>query len=205
MDSHTRLIAGSCLILAPVVQAASSFFWQGQRQGITTGAFIMVATLLWIVGLARVFHDIEDRVPRYAAVAFPLAVYGCLGGASFGLQGMYEELFGASHAETVRLVGEHPVAAFLTLWVAGVLFPTSMAVLGAVLTRIRHLPLPTGVLMVAGALVFPLSRIPREVAVAHIADLVLILPFAHLGIRTLTAGRTSKTPAPGPPLSTERG
>ncbi|RFU39096.1 hypothetical protein DZF91_24205 [Actinomadura logoneensis] len=202
MGSHTRFIAGSCLILAPVVQATSTFFWQAHRQGITTGTLILLATVLWIVGLARVFHDIEGRVPRYAAVAFPMAVYGCLGGASFGLQGMYEELFGVSHADAVRVVGEHPVPAFLTLWVAGVLFPTSMAVLGVVLARIRYVPPPTGILMVVGALFFPLSRIPREVVVAHLADLVLILPFAHIGVLMLTARRTADAPAPSAPLRT---
>ncbi|WP_051466527.1 hypothetical protein [Actinomadura oligospora] len=192
MASHTRFIAGSCLILAPVVQALSTFFWEGDRQGITTGTLIMLATLGWIVGLARVFHDIEERVPRYAAVAWPLAVYGCLGGASFGLQGLSEELFGVSHDQAVKLMGEHPAAAFLTLWVAGVLFPTSMIALGVVLTRIRYVPLPTGVLIVVGAVVFPLSRIPREVVIAHVADLILILPFAHLGFLMLTR-RPSRT------------
>lgn len=204
MVSHTRFIAGSCLILAPAVQALSTFFWQEGRQGITTGTFIMLSSLCWIVGLARVFHDIEERVPRYAAIAFPLAVYGCIGGAAFGLQGMFEELFGVSHDQAVTLVGEHPAPAFITFWAAGLLFPTSLITLAFVLTRINYVPLPTGVLIAVGAVVFPLSRIPREVVVAHVADIILILPFAHVGALMLTNRRPRVARAPDASFRTGR-
>ncbi|MFC5184627.1 hypothetical protein [Actinomadura harenae] len=196
MVANKGFIAGSCLILAPVLQAISTFFWQADRQGISTGTLIVLSTPCWIVGLAYIFHDIEKRVPRYAAIAFPLAVYGCVGGASFGLQGMYEELFGVSHDHTVDLIGQHPAAAFITLWMGGPLFPMSLIALGAVLTRIKYVPLPTGALIVAGGIIFPLSRIPREATIAHMADLILLLPFTHLAVQTLrnTPARTT-TPA----------
>ncbi|MQY09393.1 hypothetical protein [Actinomadura macrotermitis] len=196
MTEHSRVIAGSCLVLGPALQALSTFFWEEHRQGIATGALIVLATVCWIAGLAHVFRDIEARVPRYAAVAFPLAVYGCVGGVAFGLQGMFEELFGATHEHTVQLLQAHPFAANVAFWIAGPLFPAGVFVLGLVLTRIRYVPPPAGLLMAAGAVVFPLSRIPREAAIAHAADLVLLLPFAYLGIRTIkgTSPRPSASP-----------
>ncbi|MFC4909219.1 hypothetical protein [Actinomadura gamaensis] len=195
MVANTRIIAGSCLVLAPTVQALSTFFWEENRQGITTGTLIMVSTVFWIVGLAQLFRDIEPRVPRYATVAFPLAVYGCLGGDSFGLQGMFEELFGVGHDHAVRLLQEHQAAAFTTFWMAGVLFPTSLFVLGVVLTRIKYVPAPSGILLAVGAVVFPASRIPREVVIAHVADLILILPFAHIGILMLRSRSQAAVPS----------
>lgn len=182
------MIAGICLIVAPAVQALSTFFWNGHRQGITAGALIVIATVCWIVGVVAVFRLIEPRVPRFAAIGLPAAIYGCVGGTAFGVQGMNEELFNVSHAEAVRLLNEHPLAAIVGFWIAGPLFPTSMFVLGLVLARIRAVPVATGLLISAGAIAFPLSRIPREVVIAHLADLILLISFAHLGV-LLAAGK----------------
>ncbi|WP_433181009.1 hypothetical protein [Actinoallomurus sp. CA-150999] len=183
MHPVSRTIAGACLILAPTIQGISTFYWSDRHQGITAGTLIVAATIGWIVGLVAVYRLIEPRVPRYAAVALPVAVYGCVGGASFGLQGMQEELFGVSHTQAVHLLQEHPAAAAVAFWFAGLAFPASVLVLGVVLTRIRAVPVTIGVLTSVGAVAFPLSRIPREIAIAHVADLTLLIPFAYLGIR----------------------
>ena len=183
MHPVSRTIAGTCLILAPAIQAISTFYWSDRHQGITAGTLIVAASVGWIVGLVAVYRLIEPRVPRYAAVALPVAVYGCVGGASFGLQGMQEELFDVSHAQAVRLIQEHPAAAYVAFWFAGLAFPFSIFVLGVVLTRISAVPLPIGVLIFVSAVAFPISRIPREIAIAHLADLALLVPFAYLGVR----------------------
>ncbi|MEV0399730.1 hypothetical protein [Actinoallomurus sp. NPDC050550] len=183
MPPVSRTIAGACLILAPAIQGISTFYWSDRHQGITAGALIVAATICWIVGLVAVYRLIEPRVPRYAAVALPVAVYGCVGGASFGVQGMQEELFGVSHTQAVHLLQEHPAAAFVAFWFAGSAFPLSVLVLGVVLTWIRAVPVPIGILTSVSAVTFPLSRIPREIAIAHVADLALLIPFAYLGIR----------------------
>jgi hypothetical protein len=188
MQTSTRVIAGACLVGAPAVQARSTFFWNGPRQGLTAGALIVVAAVCWIVGIVAVFRLIEPRVPRYTAIGLPAAIYGCVGGASFGVQGMNEELFNVSHADAVRLLNEHPLAAIAAFWIAGLLSPTSMFVLGLVLTRIKAVPVTTGLLISAGAITFPLSRIPREIVIAHLADLILLVAFAHLGA-LLAAGK----------------
>jgi len=179
----SALVGAGCLVAAPMLQGLSTFFWNDGSQGIDTGTLIVLATVCWIVGLTAVFRGIEDRAPRYTAIAYPLAMYGCVGGATFGVQGMLEELFRSDHTEAVRLIGEHPSAAYLAFWFAGSLFPLSVFALGAVLTRVRAVPAAVGVLICAGALAFPLSRIPREPLVAHLADLLLLVPFAYLAVR----------------------
>ncbi|MGI5238538.1 hypothetical protein [Dactylosporangium sp. CA-139066] len=199
MRRLTGIVAGACLVAAPTIQALSTYFWNDGYQGVNTGTLLILATVCWIVGLTAVFRSIEDRVPRYTAIAHPLAMYGCVGGAAFAVQGMQEELFNADHVEAVRLLGEHPSAAFLAFWVAGVLFPTSVFVLGAVLTRIRAVPVPVGLLTCAGALAFPLSRIPREPGLAYVADLLLLLPFAYLGIRLAAQALGTRARQPATP------
>ena len=186
MRRLSTLVAGVLLVAAPVLQGISTFFWNGSSQGIDTGAILVPATVCWIVGLTAVFRTIEDRAPRYAAIAYPFAMYGCVGGATFGVQGMQEELFHFDHAEALRLLDQHMFAAELAFWIAGPLFPLSLAVLGAMLIRIRAVPVAVGVLVCAGALAFPLSRVPRVPLIAHLADLLLLLPFAYLGIRMAT-------------------
>ena len=183
MHALSRVIAGICLITGPVLQGIATFYWSDRYQGIAAGTLILVAALCWIVGLVAVFRLVEPRVPRYAAIALPAAVYGCVGGASFGLQGLHEELFGVPHAQAVRLLGAHPAAAYIGFWFAGLLFPISIFVLGVALTRIRAVPLPIGVLISVSAATFPLSRIPREITIAHVADLALLVPFTYLGAR----------------------
>lgn len=195
MRPMTRMIAGGCLILGPAVQAVESFFWKDDYQGITSGSLAVIAAVCWITGLFAVFRLLEERAPGYAAVALPLAVYGCIGGVTFGVQGMHEELFGVPHAESVQMIGEHPQAAFAAFWIAGPLFPLGVFALGCVLARVKVVPLPTGVLMCVAALVFPLSRVPDEVAVAHLGDVLLLLPFVHLGVLVATGARGHE-PAP---------
>ncbi|MEU7798879.1 hypothetical protein AB0B10_06395 [Micromonospora arborensis] len=184
-----RWIAGVGLLLGPALSVVGTFYWQDDGvQGVDAAVFNVLSSLAWLVGLVGVFRAIEPRTPRYAAIALPLACYGVLGGVAFGLQGMHEELFGVSHGDAVRLLEPYPVAASLLFWIAGPLFPTSLFFLGLVLARIRAVPVAIGGLISLGAVVFPMSRIPREVLVAHAADLLLLLPFLYLGIQMI-AGR----------------
>ncbi|GAB4060759.1 response regulator transcription factor [Catellatospora paridis] len=70
------------------------------------------------------------------------------------------------------------LTAGLLLWWIGPLFPLTLFALGAGLIRSRQLPVVVGLLMCAGAILFPASRIPRIEWIAHIVDLLLLVPFA---------------------------
>jgi hypothetical protein len=199
LPAAVQRIGGVGLILGPALQAAGTFFWQDGVQGISAAAIGVVSILAWIVGLMATFRSIEVRVPRYAAVGLPIAIYGALAGVTFGVQGMYEELFGVSHDEAVRLLEPHPLAASVVFWLAGPAFPATLFALGVVLARIRVVPVPVGVLICLGAAAFPMSRIPREALIAHLADLLLLLPFLYLGVRMMTVGLTPRSAAV-PPL-----
>ncbi|MFI6077147.1 hypothetical protein ACIA5C_37000 [Actinoplanes sp. NPDC051343] len=94
-----------------------------------------------------------------------------------------------SHADAIERLGEHPFAAFAVYWTCGPLFPISMFVLGLVMAKMRAAPLPAGIMISLGAVVFPLSRITREASIAHLADLFLLVPFLYLGLRSMFGSR----------------
>ncbi|WP_199523712.1 hypothetical protein [Micromonospora craterilacus] len=188
LPALVRHIGGIGLMLGPALQVVGTFFWRDGTQGIAAAPFTVISVAAWLVGLIAVFRALEGRVPRYTAIGLPLAVYGTVGGVAFGVQGMDEELFGVAHGEAVRLLEAYPVAGNLVFWLAGPLFPFSLFALGAVLARIRAVPVPVGLLICLGAVMFPISRIPRDPLVAHVADVLLLLPFLYLGARLMAGG-----------------
>jgi hypothetical protein len=175
------------LILGPALNGAATFFWKPDTQGAVAGALSGVATGLWLIGILALCR----RLPhRYERTLVPLAVGGTVGGVAFSVQAVHEEMFGISHATAVEMLNGYPPAANALFWICGPLFPLTVAVLGVVLWRARAVPVPVSVLLVIAALAFPLSRMSREITVAHVADLLMLLPFGWLAVRgTVGAGR----------------
>jgi hypothetical protein len=126
----------------------------------------------------------------------PVAVFGAIGGVAYGVQSIHEGLFAVSHADAVDRLGEHPFAAFAVYWTCGPLFPISLFVLGLVMAKMRATPLPVGIMVSLGAVAFPLSRITREAPIAHLADLLLLLPFLYLGLRSMSESQVIPAPPP---------
>ncbi len=189
--SHSlyRILQGVSLIAAPVLGAAATFFWdEAGRYSAVAGTLIALGSVFWIHGLIALFDAIRVRLPVYAAIGLPVAVYGCFGGINFGLQGFYESVFGVSKQASLDALAAHPLAANLLLWWPGPLFPLSMFVLGIVLAWTRLAPRWNGVLVCVAAIAFPASRIPRIEWVAHIVDVLLLVPFAYLGWLVIAGG-----------------
>ncbi|MEU8086117.1 hypothetical protein AB0B57_21220 [Micromonospora sp. NPDC049101] len=182
------------LILGPALNLLAGFFWQNDTQGSTAGTIIVLSTACWLIGLIGLFERLRPSTPRYVAVGLPVTVFGAIGGVAYGVQSIHEGLFAVSHADAVERLGEHPFAAFAVYWTCGPLFPISLFVLGLVLARTRVAPLPVGIMVSLGAVVFPLSRITREASIAHLADLFLLLPFLYLGLRSMSQSQG----VPGP-------
>ncbi|WP_199853798.1 hypothetical protein [Plantactinospora sp. BB1] len=184
------------LLLGPLLNFVSGFFWEPDSQGITGGTLAALACACWLVGLIGLYDRLRAAAPRYVAVAMPLTVFAAVGGVAFGVQSIHEGLFDASHASTIELLDQHPLAAWSLYWIAGPLFPLALFALGVALLKLRAAPVPVGVLLCLGALAFPLSRITREPMIAHVADLLLLLPFLYLGVRALTGADRPERSSP---------
>jgi hypothetical protein len=99
---------------------------------------------------------------------------------------VFLSVFGISHDTYLSIVADHSLSFNLLLFWPGPLFPLSLLVLGVNLSRRKVIPLWTGILICLGALAFPVSRISRIEMVAHLSDLLLAIPVAHLGLRSFS-------------------
>jgi hypothetical protein len=180
-----RIVWGLSLMLAPLCMAASTFFWVDGEYDPTGGALQVVSTVFWIPTFMVLFGSLKEKMPRYAVLGFLVAVYGCIGGSNFGMRGLFASAFDVSHRAVLEQSAVHPLPFNLTLYWAGPLFPLSLLVLGINLIRYKVVPVQTGVFVCLGGLLFPLSRISRIEVVAHLADLILLIPFVFLGLKIL--------------------
>ncbi|MFI6263232.1 hypothetical protein [Micromonospora sp. NPDC051006] len=174
------------LVLGPAGSAFATNFWTDGRYGATGGTILVLAMVVWTYGLIGLLDAIRPRAPRYAAVALPVFLYGAMGGAAFGFQGVFEDIFEQSTDTSLTALAEHPFAANLLLWLPGPVMPLSLLVLGVVLARTRLVPLWTAALLCAGAVAFPLSRIPRIDVIAYLADALLVVAFVAIVWRPIT-------------------
>ena len=184
-----RKLWGLSLILAPALFATSTFFWirtSGRVEfGVNGGTLIAIATVFWIPAFIGLFALVKERMPRYATWGLLVAIYGCLGGAAFGLEGLFAEAFTIPHDMRREAWARFPTPFNLTFFWPGPLFPLSLLILGAMLVRTRSIPLWAGLLLCVAAIAFPVSRIPRIELLAHLADVLLLVPLAHTGLGLL--------------------
>ncbi|WP_051325443.1 hypothetical protein [Glycomyces tenuis] len=183
------------LIVGPLLMAVSTFFWEGERYGVTAGVIIMIANALWIYGLIGVWERIAAIKPWTGAIGIVLALLGCVGGIAFGLQGFFEGIFEISGSESLDAADAYPIASAIVLWLPGPLMPISLVALGIDLAWSKLAPVWLGVLLVLSGAAFPLSRITRTESIAHLADALILAAFVVLAVHYLR-GRMDATPAP---------
>ena len=127
-------------------------------------------------------------MPVYAISGFFIAVFSCLGGNNFGVDGIYGTQMGVDSMEEKTALHESIGSSTLAyLFIPGALFPLSLLILGINLVRKKVLPAWIGILLCLGAIGFPLSRIPRIDLLAHADNLILLL--SHLAAAVYLSGR----------------
>jgi hypothetical protein len=171
-----KKVQGFCLIVAPVLFAASTFFWQNGEYGVEAGILIIFSMFFWIPALTGLFSLIKNEMPRYAVWGLWIAVFGCISGVCFVFLGYLATIFNISHDQYLNLLSHYPITSQILLFGSGPLFPLSILVLGITLMLNGSVPVWIGILFCLAAIVFPLSRIPRVEWMAHIADMVMVVP-----------------------------
>jgi hypothetical protein len=181
-------IAGFCSILAPVVLiiadalrliANLSFEWT------------LVSWLSFVMFVPAIFgmtYLASGSGSRLAIVGGASAFIGSMAGASmqvlFRVWAVLNEL---GSPETVELLRSSKKL-IVTTQMIGIFFPTGLLILAASLYR-RHIVHPLIPLSLAlGALLFPMGRIAGLLVGFVAGDLLLIVAFAVIGYRLLSAG-----------------
>ena len=180
-----KKVEGFCLIFAPVLFAASTFFWQNGEYGVEAAILIIFAMFFWIPALTGLFSLIKNEMPRYAVWGLWIAVFGCISGVCFAFLGYLTTIFNISHEQYLYLLSRYPITSQILLFGSGPLFPLSILVLGVNLMLKRSVPAWLGLLFCLAAIAFPLSRIPRIEWMAHIADFVMLVPSAAIAWQML--------------------
>lgn len=169
----------TCLILAPGLVAAAQFFWKDGMLTTTAGVLQVLSFTCWILAFQGMFHPLKTDMPRYAAIGFALAVYGCIGGNNFGVDGIYDQAMGLESLEASgQLLQQMGSSTLVFLFIPGGLFPLSLLVLSILLWRTKKISPLAGLLLFLGAVCFPLSRIPRIDLLAHLDNVLLLA--AHI-------------------------
>ncbi|GLZ81995.1 hypothetical protein Afil01_68020 [Actinorhabdospora filicis] len=194
-----RFARGASLIAGPVLNAIGTFYWNDEgRHGVTGGVIAALSSVVWLYGLLGLWDRVRAAKPVIGVLGSLLAVSGCFGGISFGLQGFYEAAFGLDKEASLAHLAQHPAATPLVLWLPGVTFPMSVIALGLCLATLKKAPLWTAVTLVVAGAVFPISRIPRIEIIGHAADLLLLVPMVALGLALILSRPERETP-PGTP------
>lgn len=178
----TRTIQGASLVAGPVLNAAATFFWTDGRHGVTGGTLVTLSSVFWLPGLLGLWELVRSSRPVLGSVGAVLAVFGAFGGIAFGLQGFYEGVFGMNQQQSLDALAAHPVASQLVLWLPGPIFPLALFLLAGSLALTRSAPMWVWALLAVGGLLWPVSRIPRVAAIAHVVDLAVLVPSVGLGV-----------------------
>src|SRR6266498_3901184 len=152
---------GFSLILAPLLQAISSFFWIDGEYGVTGGTILVLSVVFWMPALICLFGLVKNKMPNYAAWGLVVAIFGFISGSNFAFVGVMSEIFHISHESYVEGFAKFPVTSNLLLFQSGPLAPISLIVLGIVLLRTQSVDRLIAILIILGGLAFPLGRISR--------------------------------------------
>ena len=177
---------GVSLILAPLLQFISGFFWVNREYGVIGGTLLVLSMFFWIPTLIALFDLIKYKFPNYAAWGLLVAIIGFISGSNFAMVGVMSEIFGISHESYLEGLDNYKLSSNLLLFQTGPLAPLSLLILGIVLLRTKSLDAFIAILLITGAVLFPIGRISRTEWVAHVCDIFLLVPLSVLGVRILS-------------------
>lgn len=188
--TESTLFQRTVLVMAPVLSAISTFFWENGEYGTTGGTILIMALFFWVPALEVLFSLVKHTLPRYAQWGYFIALFGCISGMNFGSLGYYSEALNISHDAYLEALTKYPISSGILLFWAGPLFPISLVVLSVVVWKKRAAATWICICLGLAAITFPVSRISRISLVAHIADLLFLFPMVALAMSYPVAKKT---------------
>ena len=163
------------MIIAPLLLFISQFYWNEGVLTATAGALQVLSFLFWIFAFQGLFEHLKQDYPVYAVLGFFLAVYGCLAGSNFGVDGIYIDAVHNLYPDSeLPFNGKTGPAAMVAFFIPGILAPLQWVIVGFLLFKANRIPFWRAPFLMIGGIGFPLSRIPRIEWVAHLDNLILL-------------------------------
>ena len=145
--------------------------------------------VFWSYGFVGLFSLFKEKSPWYSRIGLLYAFYGCLGGIGFGFEGLYSDIFAVSDKIGVEDHELYPLPMNLVLFWAGPAFPVTLMIFGVMFITKRLGARWIGMLFILGALAFPASRISRAQYIAHVADILLLIPLVLIAVQFVRPAR----------------
>jgi hypothetical protein len=177
---------GVSLILAPLLQFISGFFWVHHEYGVAGGTLLFLSMIFWIPSLIALFELVKYKMPHYAAWGLLIAIAGFISGANFAMVGVISEIFAIPHESYLRGFENYKWSSGILLFQTGPLAPLILLILGWILLRTKSADPLFDISIMAGAILFPVSRITRTEWITHVCDLFLLVPLSIMGARILS-------------------
>jgi hypothetical protein len=194
-----RTLYGLSLILAPLLLALSTFFWEGEGLSYIGGIIQVYSFVFWIPALIGLLSLLRPSMPRFSVWGILLVCWVCIAGNNFGMQGIYMSSLvqaGVDSAQIVAFDEVMGVAGIFVLYMPGLLFPLTIFAISFLLWRTKAISPLFALLLCLGAIAFPASRIPRIEIIAHLADLLLLIACSGIGWQFLQH-EVNTNPVPG--------
>lgn len=181
-----RLTAGAALVAPALLLASSAVFLfaeSGVNNGPGGGTLTVWACIAFLAAFAGIYRMLDPERPRTVWWLTALAGAAFIGGATFGIDAIYEAALGsAAFAAVVEAEEWFVVFAYLP-W--GWLAPLSFVLCGSFLWRAKAIPWWNGLLLILGGILFVAGRPARIDSIVLAADVVLIVGFVAIAVQLL--------------------
>ncbi len=84
---------GFSLIIASLLFAASTFFWNEGEYNVPSATLIILSMFFWIHGFTGIFLLFKNKMPYYSIWGLWVAVFGCISGVCFAFLGYLTSIF----------------------------------------------------------------------------------------------------------------
>jgi hypothetical protein len=198
-DRLQEKVAGVCLIAGALLMTPNTFFEYREGTLFWAGLVGIVAYICLVPGLLGVARLLRERAPRLSVFGGLIATFGTVAGAIFSAAPLFEWAEREAGTSETMIVAINEVVegeVFPVLVSFGALFPISLVLLSAGLFQTGVVPKWVAVLLGIGAIVFPLGHIGESQLITHIAEFVLLVPLAWIGLRSLTDAKPSSIAVP---------
>lgn len=196
-----RRLASSGLILGPLLFLAVDVWMYGYGQMLRGSVAGLASMMVWVPAVMGLYHLLRSRSEPWALVAGGTAVVGVLGVVAIITSAIARlmTLQAPPGSAAVREAVESASVRMRFVLPFGVLFPLGLLLFAIGLARHGVVPRWPGVILVAGAILYPAGRIPSVLPVLVASDLALALGFGWLGVRLVTHPHTWNGPARSAP------
>lgn len=184
----TAALAGPALLVLSTLLAMEAGAFRRSAWAATVQIYAFIGLAVVIVGLSRMLAARSEKVGLAVLV---LGLVGVAGGVGFAMEAMYV----ASGAP--RMAESQDPSALLGLNMPGVVFPLAMVVTGISLVRAKGgWPVWAGAVVALAGVMFPVSRIGNVVALALVADGLLLLGLGAMGLWLISESTATQTGRP---------